>query len=333
MELNTLDNPIAVLISDVHFSLQTLSIAGKALRLAVEHATKLQVPLIIAGDLHHTKAILRGECVSAIIDCVKNATVPIKVLIGNHDKIHEKSNEHALEFLRPYVDLIDKPVQIDKDCGVGFIPYQSTNEDFLALRSMFTEGQIIVCHQGFKGAFMGEYVKDDSSVNVEDVKNFRIISGHYHRHQSLGTITYVGSPYTTSFSESSDGSKGHAILYANGKLAQVPTNLRKHIVLTSTYDELFCSSKLAINKDDLIWLKVSGPSIELDKLNKKEVGKKLFGHQNFKFDKIPTDAPHTSIDMESFTNEEALDNLIDLDNQTEYNKDSLKKLWRNLLQG
>lgn len=324
---------VAVFISDIHFTLKTLSVASAALTAALKKAEELGAPLIIAGDLHDTKAILRGECVKAIISIVKNAKVPVKVLVGNHDKIHEKSQEHALEFLRPYVDLIDSTRLIDEHFGssIGFIPYQSTNEAFLNEIKQFKRGTLIVCHQGFKGAFMGEYVRDESSVDPKDVKEYPIISGHYHKHQCIGSVTYIGTPYTTSFAEANDGPKGFLVMNSNLWLKQVPTNLRRHVIIERTTDTVFDKLVESTGKDDLIWLKVTGPSIELDKLNKKDIAKKVIFHSNFKFDKISTDVASASVDTDSLTDEEIMDALIDQDNQSVDNKNYLKELWRELL--
>lgn len=332
-------DPIAVLISDVHVSLKTKEIAAQALRQALARAESLNVPLIIAGDLHDTKDMLRGTCVALIISIVKHAKVPVKVLIGNHDKVHEKSQDHALEFLRAYVDLIDSTRVIDEHYGssVGFIPYQCTNEAFLEKLKNFKPGQIIICHQGFKGAFMGEYVKDESSVHPDDVADFRVISGHYHRHQDLQTITYIGTPYTTSFAEANDGPKGYVILNRDGTLEQVPTNLRKHVIIETTIDDLEQADETGAdpfhipNREDLVWLKVSGPSVQLDKLDKRALGIKLLGHQNFKLDKLPTDSEGAQFETENLTDEEIMDVMISQSNEQQEQKEYLCALWRELL--
>lgn len=336
--MTTLSRPIAVFISDVHFTLKTLQVASNALTAALEDAEAYEVPLVIAGDLHDTKAILRGECVTAIISILKNAKVPVKVLVGNHDKIHEKSEAHALEFLRPYVDLIDSTRVVDEHFGssIGFIPYQSTNEAFLNELKQFRKGTTIVVHQGFKGAFMGEYVKDESSVHPDTVKDYRIISGHYHRHQTLGTITYIGTPYTTSFAEANDGPKGYLTLYSDGAIEQTEIILRRHVIIETTLDHLNEADEHGADPfpvpelEDLVWLKVRGPSIGLDKLTKKQLSG-IFGHQSFKLDKIATDVEEAAVNTDILTDEQIMDSIIDQDNQSDDNKMYLKALWRELL--
>ena len=78
-------NPRAVLISDVHYNLQTLPLADAAMRQAIQKANELQVPLIVAGDLHDTKANLRGECINAMLETFNTCEQDIYFLIGNHD--------------------------------------------------------------------------------------------------------------------------------------------------------------------------------------------------------------------------------------------------------
>src|SRR5579862_1378127 len=100
---------LAVLVSDVHYNVHTLKLADAAMRMAIVKANKLEVPLIVAGDLHDTKANLRGECVNAMIETFKQCNKPPYIIVGNHDRINEKSHEHSLNFLAPYCHIVDSP--------------------------------------------------------------------------------------------------------------------------------------------------------------------------------------------------------------------------------
>lgn len=321
---------IAIAISDVHVSLNTREIAISALKQALSKAEENNIPLIIAGDLHDTKAILRGECINSLIQLFKDAKVPLKVLIGNHDKLNEKGEGHSLEFLRPYVDIIDKP-RFDKECGVGFIPYQSSNEAFLSYRNMFTIGDILVVHQGFLGAHMGEYIKDESSVNPDDVANFTVISGHYHKHQSLGTVTYIGSPYTITSAEANDPFKGFIGIYEDGTITRYPTNLRRHINFALNISDLD-STTFEFSPGDIVTLKVHGNTLDLDKLNKNKLIKEKFNGMSIKLDKIYEDSSHKKIDLLSIPKENILDSFIELDDTIDINQKSLiKKLSLEIL--
>src|SRR5882757_6401470 len=98
-----MSRPTAVLISDVHYNVHTLKLADAAVRMAVAKANELNVPLIVAGDLHDTKANVRGEWINGMRDTFKLVTKVVGwngedikrvyILRGNHDAINEKSAE------------------------------------------------------------------------------------------------------------------------------------------------------------------------------------------------------------------------------------------------
>ena len=60
--------PIAVLISDVHYTPSSLPIAHTAMKMALSKAEALKVPLIDCGDILDSKAIIRAECANALIE-------------------------------------------------------------------------------------------------------------------------------------------------------------------------------------------------------------------------------------------------------------------------
>lgn len=336
-----MNKPIAVLISDIHYNINSLQIANLATEQAVLKSNELLVPLIVAGDLHDTKGHLRGECVKAIIDVLKKCIIKPIVLVGNHDRINERSEEHSLEFLKPIATIVDGLfAMFDFRLNLGLIPYFSDSQFLLETLKQVPKGSTIIMHQGVQSAKMGHYIQDKTSLPKEAFKDYRVISGHYHQHQTIkcrtfpkgnvGLFTYIGSPYTVSFSEAFDGPKGFQLLYADGSLEQVQTNLRKHIISERKVKDLLDPVKDYV-KGDLVWLKVSGPKSELDKIKKEEVGKKLFGHNNFKLDKVYTDAPKLVTKSDKLKDFEIFDKLIDATDEAEDQKSYLKKLWRGLV--
>lgn len=329
---------LCVAMSDVHMGLSTKVLAEKSLRQGIEKAAELKVPFFISGDLHDTKAIFRGECALILITVLKYAAslgVKVYILIGNHDKINEKSEGHSLEFLRPYATIIDKPTPV-KLSGkfVYAIPYQSTCEAFLEALSDVTHGSIVFMHQGVRGAFMGEYAVDKSQVTVEALAPYTCISGHYHRHQTLGTLTYIGSPYSVTYAEAKDGPKGFQVVYKDGSMKQVPTNLRKHVIEEVDLEglEILIHTAAHPNPEDLFWLKVTGPYSELQKLDKKALGASLIGHQNFRLDPIPTEDGQVQAKLEKLSDDQILDKIIDDSEETAKQKKYLKTLWREVME-
>jgi DNA repair exonuclease SbcCD nuclease subunit len=323
-------NPVAVVISDIHFNVKNLELASKSLKAALKKAENLKLPLIIAGDLNDTKAIIRAEVANVLCEIFKHARTSCYVMVGNHDLCNEKGTENSLHFLIPYVNLVDniQPLNIN----TWMIPYYSDKNKLAEALKQFEPGSKLIMHQGFMGAAMGDYVQDSTSLDPELVKEFKVISGHYHRHQTIGTVTYIGSPYTMSFGEANDGDKGYLILNSNGSYERVILSFRRHKKFTVRVNELSLYNFGVTSLDDLIWLKIEGEESELSKIDKRKLGLDLFGHSNYKLELISTlPSQHLKTDSQHLTDEELFDSLINrLEESTEV-KDRLKVLWKTLL--
>ncbi len=335
-----MSNPRAVLISDVHYSLNTLTLADAAMRQAINKANELNVPLIVAGDLHDSKAMMRGECVKAMIDTFKTTKLPAYVLVGNHDRLNEKNEAHSLEFLRPYAFIVDR---IDHVFGMYLLSYFHDLEALKETLYSIPKGSTIIMHQGVNKAWGGHYVHDKTAAPAEWFEDFRVISGHYHRAQDIkcgrprngavGLFSYVGTPYTITFAEAGDGPKGFRILMDDGLLESVPTNLRSHHIAEMWASETnYCWN---FTRDDIVWAKVKGTRSELAKVDKEALGEALGIGSNYKLDLIPIDS-HTDTqskeDEPKMTDLEVLDKLIDgLPDDVEY-REYLKSLVAGVLE-
>lgn len=334
-----MSKPIAVLISDIHYNINTLELADAALRQALKKAEDLHVPLIIAGDLLDNKAIIRAECANALLTTLEQPQTPVYILVGNHDMINVKGKDNALNFLEHhdedvFIKVIDK-LDITYQ-NVHLLPYYDNPAEFKETLYTIPKGSIVVCHQGVMGANMGTYAIDNSSVDPAELKDYRIISGHYHKHQTVGTVTYIGNPYTLSFAEASDGPKGFQVLNDDGTLTFVPTNLRKHVIINITLEDkhffIDTYDYTNINENDLIWVKLKGNKTELDLILKDKIAAELqIKHTNFKLDKIYTDSSPVKLDPTKLTGEQMFDQLIDNTNETDDKKAYTKKLWREIL--
>lgn len=334
--------PKAVLISDIHFGINTLDLASAALRQAFGKAKELEVPLIVAGDLHDTKGVLRGECIKVIIGVFKvYPSVQSSVLLGNHDLINEKGKAHSLEFLKPYTHVVEGP-EYDAKTDCHLIPYQTKQEELIKLLGQIPKGSTVICHQGVHGSYMGHYTQDRTSVSASEFAEFRTISGHYHMRQSIqcrdrgisetshvGLFSYIGNPYTLNYGEAIDPPKGFQILNSDGSLTFVPTNLRKHIVVDRTLDTMYDS--IAASPADKVKYRLHGLDSELIKINKKDIGNRLLGHCDFIFERVsPKTIPPLIEKTETYTPAESMDYVIDSSSESETHKKYLKNLWREI---
>lgn len=329
--------PIAVLISDIHFNLNNLELASASLEFALQTALRLNVRLVIAGDLNDTKAILRGEVVNALISLFqKYITVEVTILVGNHDRLHEQNPEHSLNFLAPHADIIALP-KYDNGLRCWLVPYQTdlvtTVNELKAMRCVTKRA---IMHQGLKGSDMGEYISDPTAIDASELPGWRVISGHYHKAQDIplpdgGRWSYIGTPYTITFAEANDGPKGIRVLNSDDSLDFIPTDLRKHVKVERAVCDVL-EQIPGLKPIDKLWLKVTGHRSLLERLSKTEIGLTHLGHGDFKLDLIPIEsntpapisAPHVSHSdqFDSFIAHTVQDTIE--------HKTYLKTVWRSL---
>lgn len=336
--MRTQSKPIAVLISDIHFNLATLERAKAALNQAVDKANNLNVPLIIAGDMHDTKANLRAECVTAILDCLDNLKGQLNtfVLIGNHDKLNEKSEGHALTFLQTIdrVIVVDKPRYLP-DLNITLIPYQY-DMGFLIQRVKLAAGKVIIMHQGLTGSASGEYIQDKTALSPQDVAGKRIISGHYHTRQKMtlpdgGVWDFIGNPYTLNYGEAEDPDKGFQILFDDGRLEFVPTNLPNHVKITLDLETGSVTQTNFAKCEDFVKVLVRGPSDLLSTVTKKQVGDKLsINDIPFQLELEPTEITQENTVYTAVSSPELMDQVIEGSDMDKDRKERIKLLWRTL---
>ncbi len=330
--------PLAVVISDIHYTLNTIEIADAALRAAIIKAANLGVPLIDCGDLTNDKAIIRGEIIKRImstIDFAADGGVTILHLVGNHSLINEKSQDHALDFLRTQSTLISYPVEIPH-LG-GFIPYQNDPEKFYEAIKKFPKKSIVFAHQGALGGAMGDYIRDPSAIDPKKIKDWRVFLGHYHRQYDLENTVSVGNPYTLTFGEAGDGPKGYLIVYEDGSYSREILDYRKHIIMDfdkKNYDFAIGKWKhipgMNRNPADLIWVKVHGTRSDLLQVSKQKFSEAT-GIKNFKLDKIVVESEEQAQVKEDLTDSEIFDKVIEGTSESKEQQKYLKGLWREIM--
>lgn len=325
--------PVAVIISDVHYSLATLNVADEAFNTAISAAHELKVPLIDCGDLTNDKAIIRAEVANRLIKTFSRAKelgVEITALVGNHSLVNEKSSEHALHFLEPFATVIDKTTVLP-DKKLVFVPYFNTSFSLL-------DGYTYIMHTGLKGADMGHYVVDKTSISPTFFSGLRVISGHYHKAQDIeleknGLFSYVGNPYTLGFGEANHPPKGYAILYSDGTLKRIPLNLRKHIVVT--VDKNYANG-VAARQEDIVLVKYRLKESEMPTYTKQVVAEQLrLEHLDFtlqyEIEKSDlTDLSKKRQEISKLKDEDMVDSFIEMLPESEQYKTELKSFWRQL---
>lgn len=329
--------PIAVIINDIHYNLNTLPVADAAMRKAVAKANELKVTLIVAGDLHDTKANMRAECINAMISTFKLCDSPPYFLVGNHDKTNERDSKHALNFLHQFGPVIDRPVK-DSKLGFYLVPYNHDPEELKSYLKTLPARSRLIMHQGIQGSNAGDYIQDKSAITAEDVSGMRVISGHYHSRQDIklpdeGLWTYTGNPYTLNFAEAEDPEKGFHVLMSDGSLQFIPTNLRKHVVISVNCDynlivQYNMNSK--VKPSDLVKVNLIGTKEQVSKYTKERIIKDFRLVQSFRLETTITDISNRAIADKPQSQSELLDSIIDSKGFTPECIGRLKQKWRDL---
>ena len=178
--------------------------------------------LYFLGDLFELKdkvpnhILLEFQKVLAEID---NGGVNIVFLLGNHDFNLPQYPTAKLFDLQ----LIDQPTFLRRKDGVGiaFLPYQRDFETFVEYWKELNahDPSLFFFHQELPGV---EYETGRKIGGLFPQSLFYsdtlYISGHIHKHQTVGRALYVGSPYQTKFS---DEGQTRYVWLLNGKSKKV----------------------------------------------------------------------------------------------------------------
>jgi DNA repair exonuclease SbcCD nuclease subunit len=124
------------------------------------------------------------------------------MLVGNHDMANPNSSMNSILFVfNDYAKIISDYYYIDtENTRIHMLSY--TNNYFENFILAEDKKNILIGHLDIIGFVMPNGFVAKSGFRREDFKDFDlVISGHYHKHQVLGNIVYVGSPYQTSVSE------------------------------------------------------------------------------------------------------------------------------------
>lgn len=159
-------------------------------------------PTIILGDLLDTKEVIRGKCLNLIYNRLKQSKLQFTILVGNHDYFNLECQDHALKVFEGLsnVEVVDNVVN---KYGMYFIPYRHGRDSTLELLNRIPDHARVFGHMDVVSFDYGNGYISDAGLSTEDLSRFqRVISGHYHKYQEKGNLTYLGTPFSHSFGES-----------------------------------------------------------------------------------------------------------------------------------
>jgi predicted phosphodiesterase len=160
--------------------------------------------LIVLGDLTEAKDHHGAAFVNYMATAFKllGELAEVVIVQGNHDAVDIfEPFFHFLRFL-PRVSWIKSPIY---DGGLLYLPY--TSDYLIDWKDVeFKDVDFLFTHNTFHGADLGNGITADKGIPPDAIpKHVRVFSGDVHRPQTIGKVTYVGSPYTVDFGDDYEG--------------------------------------------------------------------------------------------------------------------------------
>ncbi len=230
------------------------------------------------GDMQDTKELVRSKCLNQWYTYFSESKLHHYILVGNHDWHNLECKDHSLRTLMSLdnVTIIDEPTETE----YGFmVPYIHEHSEFEALMRKVAANTAFV-HQGFTGFDYGNGFIAKQESNVKCLDGFdTVISGHFHKYQKKGNLTYLGTPFSHSFGESNQTKYIGIFNTQTKKMELLETPFPKHLTV-----ELDCEKVLSVKADSENYLRyvLNGDQQLIDKFDRT-------GHpQGTKFVEKPT---------------------------------------------
>jgi len=198
-----------IVFSDLHLNEESFETCEMILNRLCKDAAKDQQDLACLGDFMHTRYYIPVKFLYMIEKVIgthldENPKLKFLFLPGNHDlDIIDGKNSLSILGFHKNIIVFNEPQWTKQGL---WIPYQYTAEGLLKafqLKKLRNAAPVAYLHHGIEGALLSNLKKDTDGVGLQDIptKFKKIYLGHYHKHQSLGHATYIGSPYQTTWNE------------------------------------------------------------------------------------------------------------------------------------
>lgn len=170
---------------------------------------------LFLGDWHHHRSNINILTLDYTMQALRKLNSAFKrtyVMVGNHDLFYrEKRDIHSLvvgsEF--PNIILVDKPIIVG---DVALIPWLVEDEwkDIGKINTKYIFGHLEL--PGFKMNAQVE-MPDHGTLNAEHFNHQDMVfSGHFHKRQTKGKVSYIGNPFGHNYSDVWDFDRGAMFL-------------------------------------------------------------------------------------------------------------------------
>jgi DNA repair exonuclease SbcCD nuclease subunit len=175
---------------------------------------------IFLGDWHHnrnTTDVSTMNYTVSNLERLSKSFEKVYVILGNHDEFYKDKREiHSLEFARlfPNIELVNETLTAG---DVTIMPWLVGDEwrSVSKIQSRYIFGHLelplFMMNAMVQMPDHGQ-LQSDHFINQEYV-----FSGHFHKRQSKGSITYIGNCFPHNYADAGDDDRGMMLLEWGGK--------------------------------------------------------------------------------------------------------------------
>ncbi|SRR6266851_1024488 len=202
-------------VGDVHCVVSEMEECSKLMQYVADTAVSENVDeIVLTGDYFHNHGLVNTEVAyfwegwfDTLSNLVNNVTLNrmgVNYLLGNHDYPPQNKQAHAL---RRFDSLpfecfnVVEGRMVDRRRSILYVGHHAKNEDFVNICKEYSFCNIVFCHASFNTAQYdnGMYISD--GIDLNDIPQKYVISGHLHKPQQIGKLHLVGSPRWRSVSD------------------------------------------------------------------------------------------------------------------------------------
>ena len=167
--------------------------------------------IIHGGDFFHNTRSINKKTLDCANYIVNGILIGIKIytIVGNHDIFYKnKIKPNSLQIFENNinVNIIDSPTEFQ---NILLVPW--------GFDIPTTQAEYCYGHFGINGFKMNDSFTCSDGMEATQFSSFRkVYSGHFHKKSSISNITYLGSPYQQTFSDTNNERGFH--LWDDGEL-------------------------------------------------------------------------------------------------------------------
>jgi DNA repair exonuclease SbcCD nuclease subunit len=216
----------AAVFTDLHFGMRNNSIQHnedciKFIDWFIDNAKKHGCETcFFLGDWNHNRATINVLTLNYSLKALEKLNAAfdtVYFIVGNHDLYYrDRRDVQSVEWAKHLQKIqICNDWMISGDCVIA--PWL-IGDDYKKLQQL--QGKYLFGHFELPSFYMNAMVEmpDYGEINRNHLSNFdQVFTGHFHKRQTKGNITYIGNAFPHNYSDVNDDDRGMMVLEWGGK--------------------------------------------------------------------------------------------------------------------